>query len=100
MKNLAHFSSGHTSGYLGTVSRDVGASPRDYNALNKDILLHGSPASVVEKIETLRDTAGVDSVMLHYPPYYGQDKALASLELFATEVIPKFKAPAPKRKTA
>jgi hypothetical protein len=41
----------------------------------------------------------VDSVMLHYPPYYGQDKALASLELFATEVIPKFKA-APKRKTA
>ena len=68
--------------------------------LNKDILLHGSPASVVEKIATLRDTAGVDSVMLHYPPYYGQDKALASLELFATEVIPKFKAPAPKRKTA
>ena len=38
--------------------------------------------------------------MLHYPPYYGQDKALASLELFATEVIPKFKSPAPKRKTA
>ena len=100
MKNLAHFSSGHTSGYLGTVSKDVGASPRDYDALNKDILLHGSPASVVEKIATLRDTAGVDSVMLHYPPYYGQDKALASLELFATEVIPKFKAPAPKLKTA
>ena len=100
MKNLAHFSSGHTSGYLGTVSKDVGASPRDYDALNKDILLHGSPASMVEKIETLRDMAGVDSVMLHYPPYYGQDKALASLELFATEVIPKLKSPAPKRKTA
>ena len=100
MKNLAHFSSGHTSGYLGTVSKDVGASQRDYDALNKDILLHGSPASVVEKIETLRDTAGVDSVMLHYPPYYGQDKALASLELFATEVIPKFKSPGAKRKTA
>ena len=44
--------------------------------------------------------AGVDSVMLHYPPYYGQEKALASLELFATEVIPKCKASAPKRKTA
>ena len=42
----------------------------------------------------------VDSVMLHYPPYYGQDKALASLELFATEVIPKLKSPPPKRKTA
>ena len=45
MKNLAHFSSGHTSGYLGTVSKDVGANPRDYDALNKDILLHGSPAT-------------------------------------------------------
>jgi alkanesulfonate monooxygenase SsuD/methylene tetrahydromethanopterin reductase-like flavin-dependent oxidoreductase (luciferase family) len=100
MKNLAHFSSGHTSGYLGTVSKDVGASPRDYDALNKDILLHGSPATVAEKIETLRAMAGVDSVMLHYPPYYGQDKALASLELFATEVIPKCKSPPPKRKTA
>ena len=55
---------------------------------------------MVEKIATLREMAGVDSVMLHYPPYYGQEKALASLELFATEVIPKFKSPAPKRKTA
>ena len=26
MKHLAHFSSGHTSGYLGTVSKDVGAA--------------------------------------------------------------------------
>jgi alkanesulfonate monooxygenase SsuD/methylene tetrahydromethanopterin reductase-like flavin-dependent oxidoreductase (luciferase family) len=78
----------------------VGANPRDYDALNKDILLHGSPATVVEKIEILRDMAGVDSVMLHYPPWYGQEKALASLELFAGEVIPKFKSPSPKRKTA
>jgi alkanesulfonate monooxygenase SsuD/methylene tetrahydromethanopterin reductase-like flavin-dependent oxidoreductase (luciferase family) len=100
MRNLAHFSSGHTSGYLGTVAKDVGANPQDYDALNKDVLLHGSPASVVEKIEILRDRVGADSVMLHYPPWYGQDKALASLELFASEVIPKFRAPAPKRKTA
>jgi alkanesulfonate monooxygenase SsuD/methylene tetrahydromethanopterin reductase-like flavin-dependent oxidoreductase (luciferase family) len=100
MKNLHHFSSGHTSGYLGTVSKDVGASPRDYDALNKDILLHGSPATVVEKIEILRDQVGANSVMLHYPPWYGQDKALASLELFASEVIPKFRAPAPQRRMA
>jgi alkanesulfonate monooxygenase SsuD/methylene tetrahydromethanopterin reductase-like flavin-dependent oxidoreductase (luciferase family) len=100
MRNLAHFSSGHTSGYLGTVSQDVGASPRDYDALNRDIILHGSPATVVEKIETLRAMAGVDSVMLHYPPWYGQQKALASLELFASEVIPKFRGKQPARKRA
>jgi hypothetical protein len=29
--------------------------------------------------------------MLHYPPWYGAEKALASLELFAAEVMPKFR---------
>ena len=53
LRNLQHFSSGHTSGYLGTVSQDVGASPRNYDALTRDIIIHGSPATVVEKIETL-----------------------------------------------
>ena len=91
MKNLHHFSSGHTSGYLGTVSQDVGANPRDYDALSRDIILHGSPATVVDKIETLRTVAGVQSIMLHYPPWYGTEKALASLELFASEVAPKFR---------
>ena len=55
---------------------------------------------MIEKIEILRDTVGADSVMLHYPPWYGQPKALASLELFASEVIPKFKTPTAKRKMA
>jgi len=91
MRNLAHFGSGHTSGYLGTVSQDVGASPRDYDALTRDIILHGSPATVIAKIEELHATAGNASVMLHFPPWYGAEKALASLELFASEVIPKFK---------
>jgi alkanesulfonate monooxygenase SsuD/methylene tetrahydromethanopterin reductase-like flavin-dependent oxidoreductase (luciferase family) len=100
LRNLTHFSSGHTSGYLGTVSQDVGAKPRDYDALSRDIILHGSPATVVEKIETLRAMTGADSVMLHYPPWYGQEKALASLELFATEVAPKLRAAAPARKRA
>src|SRR6202166_2969561 len=100
MRNLAHFSSGHTSGYLGTVSKDVGASPRVYDALNKDILLHGSPATVVEKIAQLRQMSGVDSIMLHFPPWYGSDKAVASLELFAGEVIPKFRTGAKARSAA
>jgi alkanesulfonate monooxygenase SsuD/methylene tetrahydromethanopterin reductase-like flavin-dependent oxidoreductase (luciferase family) len=92
MRNLAHFSSGHTSGYLGTVSQDVGAAPRDYEALTRDIILHGSPATVVAKIEELRERTGAASIMLHYPPWYGAEKALASLELFAAEVMPKFHA--------
>jgi alkanesulfonate monooxygenase SsuD/methylene tetrahydromethanopterin reductase-like flavin-dependent oxidoreductase (luciferase family) len=91
MRNLAHFGSGHTSGYLGTVSQDVGASPRDYDALTRDIILHGSPATVIAKIEELHGMTGNASIMLHFPPWYGAEKALASLELFAAEVIPKFK---------
>jgi alkanesulfonate monooxygenase SsuD/methylene tetrahydromethanopterin reductase-like flavin-dependent oxidoreductase (luciferase family) len=91
MRSLAHFSSGHTSGYLGTVSQNVGAAPRDYDALNRDIILHGSPATVIEKIEELHTMVGNASVMLHFPPWYGAEKALASLELFAREVIPKFR---------
>jgi len=92
LRSLHHFSSGHTSGYLGTVSQDVGSSPRSYDALTRDIIIHGSPATVVEKIETLRAMTGAASLMLHFPPWYGVEKALASLELFASEVIPKFKA--------
>jgi alkanesulfonate monooxygenase SsuD/methylene tetrahydromethanopterin reductase-like flavin-dependent oxidoreductase (luciferase family) len=94
LRNLHHFSSAHTSGYLGTVSQDVGANPRSYDALTRDIILHGSPATVVEKIETLRAMTGAASIMLHYPPWYGAEKALASLELFASEIIPKFRTDA------
>jgi len=92
LRHLAHFSSGHTSGYLGTVSENAGTTGRDYDALSRDIILHGSPATVVEKIEQLAAMTGVSSIMLHYPPWYGAEKALASLELFAGEVMPKFAA--------
>jgi alkanesulfonate monooxygenase SsuD/methylene tetrahydromethanopterin reductase-like flavin-dependent oxidoreductase (luciferase family) len=91
MRHLAHFSSGHTSGYLGTVSENSATSKRDYDALSRDIILHGAPATVVEKIEELQAVTGVSSIMLHYPPWYGEEKALASLELFAAEVMPKFR---------
>ncbi len=93
MRNLAHFGSGHTSGYLGTVSQDVGATPRDYESLARDIILHGSPATVIAKIQELQTMAHNASIMLHFPPWYGTQKALASLELFAGEVMPKFRKP-------
>jgi alkanesulfonate monooxygenase SsuD/methylene tetrahydromethanopterin reductase-like flavin-dependent oxidoreductase (luciferase family) len=92
MRNLAHFGSGHTSGYLGTVSQDVGAKPRDYDTLTRDIILHGSPATVIAKIEGLHSMTRNASIMLHFPPWYGAEKALASLQMFAAEVMPKFHA--------
>jgi alkanesulfonate monooxygenase SsuD/methylene tetrahydromethanopterin reductase-like flavin-dependent oxidoreductase (luciferase family) len=100
MRHLGHFASGHTSGYLGTVSEGGATAVRDYDMLARDIILHGSPASVVEKIEQLREMTGAGSVMLHYPPWYGLDKALASLELFATEVAPKLRQSSPARMRA
>jgi alkanesulfonate monooxygenase SsuD/methylene tetrahydromethanopterin reductase-like flavin-dependent oxidoreductase (luciferase family) len=100
MRHLKHFSSGHTSGYLGTVSEGGATSQRNYDTLSRDIILHGSPATVVEKIERLRDMTGASSVMLHYPPWYGVDKALASLELFAREVMPKLSSRKPAQKRA
>ncbi|HEX7969620.1 MAG TPA: LLM class flavin-dependent oxidoreductase [Stellaceae bacterium] len=89
LRHQSHFASGHTSGYLGTVA-SAGGSGRDYDTLSRDIILHGSPATVVEKIERLRHMTGVSSIMLHYPPWYGAERALASLELFAREVMPSF----------
>ena len=99
LRNLHHFSSGHTSGYLGTVSQDVGVS-HSYDTLSRDIILHGSPATVVAKIEELRAMTGIASIMLHFPPWYGAEKATASLELFAREVIPKFRDATPAKKRA
>jgi alkanesulfonate monooxygenase SsuD/methylene tetrahydromethanopterin reductase-like flavin-dependent oxidoreductase (luciferase family) len=100
MRHLKHFASGHTSGYLGTVSQGGATSERNYDTLSRDIILHGSPATVIEKIERLRDMTGATSVMLHYPPWYGVEKALASLELFASEVAPKLRTKEPARMRA
>jgi alkanesulfonate monooxygenase SsuD/methylene tetrahydromethanopterin reductase-like flavin-dependent oxidoreductase (luciferase family) len=96
LRNLAHFGSGHTSGYLGTV----GATPRDYDALCRDIILHGSPSTVIAKIEELHAAAHNASTMLHFPPWYGAEKALASLELFASEVMPRFRQDSRTQKRA
>ena len=57
--------------------------------LSRDVILHGSPATVIDKIEHLR-SIGVNSLMLHYPPWYGADRAIASLERFSAEVMPAF----------
>jgi alkanesulfonate monooxygenase SsuD/methylene tetrahydromethanopterin reductase-like flavin-dependent oxidoreductase (luciferase family) len=93
IRHLKHYFGGQTSGYLGQVAqgKDAVTSRLEYDALMESTILHGSPATVAAKIERLRDM-GVSSVMLHYPPWYGTEKATAALELFAAEVMPRFKA--------
>jgi alkanesulfonate monooxygenase SsuD/methylene tetrahydromethanopterin reductase-like flavin-dependent oxidoreductase (luciferase family) len=92
LRHQSHFFSGHTSGYLGTVGTGATAG-RDYDTLSRDIILHGSPATVIEKLQRLQHVTGVTSIMLHYPPWYGVERTTASLERFAAEVMPKFKSP-------
>ncbi len=93
LRHLKHFFGGQTSGYLGQTStgKDSVASRLEYDSLAKSTIIHGSPQTVVERIAALKEATGLDSLMLHYPPWYGTDKAKASLELFAGEVMPKFK---------
>jgi alkanesulfonate monooxygenase SsuD/methylene tetrahydromethanopterin reductase-like flavin-dependent oxidoreductase (luciferase family) len=90
LKHQSHFASSLTSGYLGTVAT-ANAGSRDYDTLLREVILHGSPKTVIAAIERLREKTGLKSLMLHYPPWYGPERALASLELFAREVIPHFK---------
>ena len=96
LRHLKHFFGGHQSGYLGQVSqgKDSVASALDYDTLARSTILHGSPATVAERIAELQAKTGLTSLMLHYPPWYGTEKAKASLELFAREVMPRVRPPA------
>jgi alkanesulfonate monooxygenase SsuD/methylene tetrahydromethanopterin reductase-like flavin-dependent oxidoreductase (luciferase family) len=96
LRHLQHFFGGHQSGYLGQVSqgKDSVAGALDYDTLARSTIIHGSPSTVVERIAELRAKTGLSSLMLHYPPWYGTEKAKASLELFAREVIPRVRPPA------
>ncbi len=42
---------------------------------------------MIRRIEELR-AVGINSLMLHYPPYYGVEQCLNMLRLFAKEVMP------------
>jgi alkanesulfonate monooxygenase SsuD/methylene tetrahydromethanopterin reductase-like flavin-dependent oxidoreductase (luciferase family) len=96
LRHLRHFFGGHQSGYLGQVSqgKDSVANALDYDALARSTIIHGSPKTVIARIEELKAKTGLTSLMLHYPPWYGTEKAKSSLELFAGEVIPRLRPPA------
>ena len=80
-----------TGGYLGDVSDKSGDEQFAYDNLMDGTILHGSPDTVLRKIEAFK-AVGTTSLMLHYPPYYGQERTLEMLRLFAKEVLPHVQA--------
>jgi alkanesulfonate monooxygenase SsuD/methylene tetrahydromethanopterin reductase-like flavin-dependent oxidoreductase (luciferase family) len=90
IRHLKHFMGKSTAGYLGSVS-EKGSTDLSYDALAATTLLHGSPDTVTQKLRALADATGMDSLLLHYPPYYGTEKAQKSLTLFAEQVMPRFR---------
>jgi alkanesulfonate monooxygenase SsuD/methylene tetrahydromethanopterin reductase-like flavin-dependent oxidoreductase (luciferase family) len=90
LRHLAHFMGRSTAGYLGSVSEKGGAD-LNYDDLVATTLLHGSPETVTQKLRALAGTTGMDSLLLHYPPYYGTEKARKSLRLFAERIMPQFR---------
>jgi alkanesulfonate monooxygenase SsuD/methylene tetrahydromethanopterin reductase-like flavin-dependent oxidoreductase (luciferase family) len=102
LRHFSHFDGKQTVGYLGVVSQGKrpDATGSRYDDLCNHTIIHGSPKSVVEKIAAMQEATGCTSMMLHYPPYYGPEKTLASLTLFAEEVMPQFKSEEKKKKLA
>lgn len=76
-----------TGGYLGDISDKSGTEQFSYDNLMDGTILHGSPDTVLRKIEAFK-AIGMTSLMLHYPPYYGQERTVEMLRLFAKEVLP------------
>ena len=76
-----------TGGYLGDVSDKSGDEQFAYDNLMQGTILHGSPDTVLRKIEAFK-AVGTTSLLLHYPPYYGQERTVEMLRLFSREVLP------------
>ena len=91
VRHISHFGGSGTSGYLGSVSEK--GSAIKYEDL-ETTLLHGSAETVIRKLREMQARTGMTSLLVHYPPYYGREKTMKSLKLFAERVIPAFRPPA------
>jgi len=96
LRHLQTFASPGAAGYLGRVSEKASAE-LDYDELAETTLLHGSPDTVARRLAELEAETGLDSLLLHYPPYYGRERTLRSIRLFAEHVLPRFRAAAVAR---
>lgn len=93
LKHLSHYDGKQTVGYLGTVGSDLyEGSKGDWydNLLAKNILIHGSPSTVAEKVAELEEKVGMTSLLTLYPPYYSTEQLKNSFSACAEEVIPQF----------
>ena len=94
VRHIGHFGGSGTAGYLGSVSEKGGQI--NYDDLLATTLLHGTAETVIARLREMRKRTGMTSLLLHYPPYYGREKTMRSLRLFAERVIPAFRPPARK----
>ena len=92
MRHIGQFGGSGAAGYLGSVSEKGGAL--SYDELLATTLLHGSAETVIARLREMQARTGMTSLLLHYPPYYGREKTMKSLRLFAERVIPAFRPPA------
>ncbi|RLA14480.1 MAG: hypothetical protein DRQ52_04090 [Gammaproteobacteria bacterium] len=81
----------NTAGYLGSVSEKGADAELNYDELVETTIIHGSPETVIRRINELKDATGLDSLLLHYPPYYCTEKVKKMLKLFAEQVMPAFR---------
>lgn len=91
LRHLKVFQGKNTAGYLGSVSEKGADAELNYDELVETTIIHGSPATVIRRINELKAATGLDSLLLHYPPYYGPEKTKKMLKLFAEEVMPAFR---------
>ena len=88
IRHLRNFLTKGTAGYLGRISEKEMSIDLDYDELAETTLIHGSPDTVIARLRKLRDMTGMTSLVLHYPPYYGNERAHRMLRLFAETVLP------------
>jgi alkanesulfonate monooxygenase SsuD/methylene tetrahydromethanopterin reductase-like flavin-dependent oxidoreductase (luciferase family) len=100
VRHISHFMSAATSGYLGNISEKERVDVLSYDELAATTLVHGSPDTVIAKLRALQEQTGLTSLLLHYPPYYGHEKTMRSLRLFAEHVMPEFRPPTRRQAVA
>ncbi|MGE3301711.1 MAG: LLM class flavin-dependent oxidoreductase [Hyphomonadaceae bacterium] len=93
VRQVHSFTGNATSGYLGTLSQSIKDkyNAADYDDLCQDTIIYGSPKTVTEKIQYLKEMTGATSLILHFPPQNTREQNRRVLRLFAEEVIPKFR---------
>jgi alkanesulfonate monooxygenase SsuD/methylene tetrahydromethanopterin reductase-like flavin-dependent oxidoreductase (luciferase family) len=93
VRHIHTFTGTQTSGYLGTISAEDRETYSDssYEDFCKDTILHGSPATVVEKLHYMQEVTHATSMILHFPPYYSREQTRRTIDLFAEQVMPKFR---------